>query len=344
MRKVLSILLIAILLFSVTACGGAKEKATPTTDDQKFVLKWAHSSPAEGDRLGDASKVIIDQIAEESGGRLTFEYYPASQLGAERDTLEGVSLGTVDLAIISTGPIEGFFPEISATAIPYLLTDRATAWAVYDGPFGDKLSAMMEEATGMKILGWAENGFRTFSNNVREVKTPADMKGLKIRTMENETHMAIVNSMGASAIPISFAELYTALAQGTVDGQENGIALTYNNKFYENLKYLTLDYHIYDPYVIAMSGKAWDSLPADLQEILQKGIDDYVDLEREYNIRDDEKCLQLMKDAGLQVYEPTEADFLEFKKATSGIETMIRKNVGDEIVDEFINAVEEAKK
>lgn len=329
-------------MFSVTACGGSEE--TPAaTDDQKFVLKWAHSSPADGDRLGDASLVIIDQIAKESEGRLTFEYYPASQLGGERDQLEGISLGTVDLAILSTGPVEGFFPEISATAIPYLLTDRDTAWAVYDGAFGDKLKSMMYESTGMRVLGFAENGFRTFSNDVREVKTPADMKGLKFRTMENETHMAIVNSMGASAIPISFAELYTALAQGTVDGQENGIALTYNNKFYENLQYLTLDYHIYDPYLVIVAGKTWDSLPADLQEILQKGIDDYVALEREYNIRDDEKCLQLMKDAGLQVYEPTEADFAEFREATSGIEAMIRKNVGDEIVDEFLQAVEDAK-
>ena len=342
-KTLLALLMVCILVLSMAACGEKKEAPAPA-DDTVYTLQWAHSSPPENDRLGDSSKEIIAKIEKESNGRLKFDYYPANQLGAERDTLEGVSLGTVDLAVISSGPTVGFFPEIAVSAIPYILTDRETAWAVYDGPFGQKLAADMEAKTGMKVLGWAENGFRTFSNNKHEVKNPADMKGLKIRTMENEFHMAMVNDMGASAIPVTFAELYTALSQGTVDGQENGLALTYNNKLYEKLKYITLDYHVYDPYVVAMSSKAWNSLPADLQELLQANIKDFIALERQYNIRDDERCLQAMKDAGLQVYEPTEADFAAFKASTAGVIDKVKAKIGPEIVDEYLAAVEATKK
>lgn len=343
MKNKVSWVLCAVLLFSLTACGG-DEKGEKSTENKVYTLKWAHSSPAEKDRLGDASIKMIADIATASNGRLKFEYYPASQLGAERDTLEGVSLGTVDFAVISTGPILGFFPEIAVTSIPYLISNREAAWAVYDGPFGQKLSAMMEKKTGMKVLGWAENGFRTFSNNKREIQRPEDMKGLKIRSMENDVHMEIISALGASAIPVSFAELYTALQQGTVDGQENGLALTYNNKLYEHLGYLTLDYHVYDPFVVVMSGEAWNSLPADLQALMTQKAKEFIDLERKYSVRDVEYCQQAMVDAGIKIYQPTEEDLQAFRNATAGIIDIIRTRVGDELVDEFINSVKEARK
>lgn len=344
-RKILAFALIAVLLMSTfVACGGGGgEEETTGTEGEKFVFSWAHTSSASGDRLPDASEEIIAQIKEASGGRLEFQHYPASQMGAERETLEGITLGTVDLAVISTGPIEGFFGGIVATSIPYLVTDREIGWEVYDGEFGDMLGAMSEEAAGWKFLGWAENGLRTFSNSKHPIKTPADMKGLKIRTMENEVHMSIVNSLGASAIPMPATELYTSLQQGTVDGQENGIALTYGLGFYEQLDYITLLPHVYDPYIVAMSSNAWNKLPADLQELLVEYIDKFIDLEREYNIRDDENYLKLMVDSGIEVYEPTAEEAQQFIDATAGVVDIIRERVGDELVDAYIKAVDDAK-
>jgi C4-dicarboxylate-binding protein DctP len=171
---------------------------------------------------------------------------------------------------------------------------------VYDGEFGQTLAKKMEEKTGMKIFGWAENGFRTFSNNKRPVATPADMKGLKIRTMENPVHMKMVEDLGASAIPVTFAELYTALSQGTVDGQENGLTLTYTNKLYEALKYITDDNHIYDVYCVAMSRDSYNKLPKDLQELLDKKMREFIELERQLNVEYEQTIIKAMKEAGIE--------------------------------------------
>jgi C4-dicarboxylate-binding protein DctP len=263
-------------------------------------------------------------------------------MGAERETLEGVTLGTVDLAVISTGPLASFFPQIECTSLPYLITDREAGWKVYDGEFGQNLGEMSESA-GWKFLGWAENGLRMISNTKHEVQTPADMKGLKIRTMENDVHMQIINDLGASATPIAFSELYTALQQGTVDGQENGIALTYSMGFYEQVKYMTLLPHVYDPYIVVMSNDAWNKLPADLQELLQEEITKFCQLERDLNKSNDEAFLQKMEDAGLQVYTPTAEQTQLFKDATADVEAKVRSDVGDDLVNQFIQAANDAE-
>ncbi len=337
-RKLAVVLLVLAMIFTLSAC--TKKPA----DNTVYTLSWAHSSSANGDRLPDASEEIIAQIKEASNGRLVFQHYPASQMGAERETLEGVVLGTVDLAVISTGPIAGFFPDIEVSAIPYLISDRKIGWEVYDGEFGQLLGKKSEEVAGWKWLGWAENGLRMFSNNKKEIHSPADMVGLKIRTMENKVHMAMVNALGASATPIAASELYTALSQGTVDGQENGIALTYGLGFYEQLKYITFLPHVYDPYIVAMNMDKWNSIPKDLQDLLQEYIKKFCQLEREYNVRDDEAYLKKMTDAGLKVYYPTAAETQQFIDKTSGIIDIIRQDVGDELVNSYIKSVEDAKK
>ena len=351
-RGLTAIVMFLVIALCLSACGsaatgassaGTQGSSAAAADDGKvYNLQWAHSSSAGGDRLSRASTEIIDEITKASNGRLVFTQYPASQLGAETEELQGITLGTVDLAVISTGPVASFFPQIECTAIPYMINQREVGWDVYDSEFGQNLGKLSESA-GWKWLGWAENGLRMVSNSKHEVKTPADMKGLKIRTMENKIHMAIINDLGASATPIAFNELYTALQQGTVDGQENGPALTYSMGFYEQLKYMTYLPHVYDPYIIVMSNKAWDSLPADLQELLQEYIGKFSDLERQYNANDDKDYLQKMEDAGLQVYTPTDAEAQQFVDKTSSVVDTIRKDVGDDLVDQYINAVNTAK-
>lgn len=346
-------LLLAMTSFILVSCsnGEAKQSSTeskanePATSntDKVYKFKIAHSSPANNDRLADAIIKISEEIKEESGGRIILEHYPASQLGGEREILEGIYLGSIDMGVISTGPIAGFFPEIAVTAMPYLLSDRETAWKVYDGEFGQKLAKSMEDKTNIRVFGWAENGLRTFSNTKVAIHTPADMKGLKIRTMENPTHMSMVNELGASAVALPFNELYTALQQGTVDGQENGISLTYSAGFHEVLKYVTLDNHVYDPYGVFMNQNVWNSLPADLQELMNKKMQEFVKLERDYNGRDIEKYTQAMKDKGIEFIELTDAEHQQFVDKTQETVKLIREKVGDQLVDEFIAAVKEAE-
>lgn len=346
MSRFFAIALSLVMVFSLFGCGSKDstgDGGNNAADDTVYTISWAHSS-STNDRLALATEKMAEELKEASNGRLIIEHYPASQLGAEREILEGVSLGTIDCAIISSGVVAGFSPSVYVTNMPYLIDDREVGWEVYDGEFGQALGQKTEQEGGWKFLGWCENSLRMFSNTKHEIQTPADMKGLKIRTQENDIHMAIVNNLGASATPVTFSELYTALQQGTVDGQENGIALTYSMGFNEVVNYLTYLPHIYDPYLVCMSTAKWNELPADLQELMQEYATKYCQYEREFNLQNDEEYLVEMVEDGLQVYYPTDDQKQLFIDATADVENMIREKVGDELVDSYKAAVEAAKK
>lgn len=344
-KKLMALLLSAALMASVAGCGGGDAKKSGDTkaaggaaSGEKFTLSWAHGSSPE-DRLGKASENFKKNIEKKSGGRITINHYPANQLGSEREVMEGVSLGSIDCGVISSAVVAGFSKSVNVTNLPYMLDNREKAWKIYDGEFGKKLGALTEKEGGWKWLGWAENSLRMFSNAKKEIKTPADMVGLKIRTQENDIHMKIVNDLGASATPIAFGELYTALQQGTVDGQENGVALTYSMGFAEIVKYMTLLPHIYDPYIVAISKESWNKLPPDLQKIFQECVNDFIKDERNLNAQNDKEYLEIMKKKnGLKTYTPTAEEAKLFKDATKNIEPMVRAKAGDEIVNDFIKA------
>ena len=350
-KKFLSLLLAGVMALSLAACGdsssstdttGGDTSGSDTSSDEVFTLAWAHSS-STNDRLALATEKMAAELEEASGGRIIIEHYPASQLGAEREILEGVTLGTIDCAVISSGVVANFSNAIYITSTPYLIDSYEVGWEVYDGEFGQSLGAQTEQEAGWKWLGWGDNSLRIFSNSKHEIQTPADMAGLKIRTQENDLHMQIVNDLGASATPVNFSELYTALQQGTVDGQENGIALTYSMGFNEVVKYMTYYPHIYDPYIVVMSTACWNKLPADLQELMAEYGAKYCQYEREFNLQNEEEYMQLMIDDGLQVYYPTDEQKQMFVDATAGVEASVREKVGDELVDAYKAAVEQAK-
>ena len=333
------------MLVGLAACGSSSDGGTTAeggSPDKVYTFSWAHSS-STNDRLALATEKMAAELLEASDGRLVIEHYPASQLGAEREILEGVTLGTVDFGVISSGVVASFSDAIQVTSVPYMIDERELGWAVYDGEFGAMLGARTEQDANWKFLGWAENSLRMFSNRTREIQTPADMAGLKIRPQENDIHMQIVNDLGASATPVNFAELYAALQQGMVDGQENGVALTYSMGFHEVVKYMTYYPHIYDPYIVVMSTDAWNSLPPDLQELVQEYALKFCQYEREFNKENDETFLAEMEAGGLNVYYPTDEQKAEFVEATSKVEDSVRAKIGDELVDAYIQAVEDAK-
>lgn len=226
------------------------------------------------------------------------------------------------------------------TSMPYLIDSYELGWKVYDGEFGQKLGAITEQDAGWKWLGWCDNSLRMFSNSKKEIRTPADLNGIKIRTQENDLHMKIVNGLGGSATPVAFSELYTALQQGTVDGQENGIALTYSMGFSEVVKFMTYLPHIYDPYIVCMSSDAWNRLPADLQALMEEYGAKYCQYEREFNQQNEVDYLkEMVEKNGLKVYYPTEEEKQMFIDGTADVEAAIREKVGDELVDAFKKAV-----
>lgn len=351
MKKLLATVLALLSISSLllTGCGGSSpSSSTPAAgsgaaDGTVYTLKWAHVSPASGDKQADAILEMIDKIKEESSGRLIIEHYPASTLGNEEEIYEGIQMGTIELGTLSCGSLTGFVPELAATTIPFLFQSREEAWDFFDSETADWLAQKVYDKSGIKVMGWAENGLRCFSSAKKPIHSPDDLAGMKVRTQNNPVTMAMVTALGGSPQPIAFAELYTALQQGAVDAQENPASLIYTQGLYEVTPYLTLDYHVYDFLGVFMNEGAFNKLPADLQEILAKNIDEFVVNERAKSRDYDARDIQSMKDKGVTVHELTDEEYRQFVDKTSGVADEVRKIAGDEAVTKVLEQVQQLR-
>jgi tripartite ATP-independent transporter DctP family solute receptor len=223
---------------------------------------------AQNSHYGVAIDTFAREVERRTNGRYKVQTFYSAALGAERESVEGVQLGTLDLTLTSTGPLPNFVPEVAILDIPFLFRDYAHARAVLDGPIGQELLAKFP-AKGMVGLAWAENGFRHMTNSKRPVNVPEDLKGLKMRTMENPIHIEAYRQFGILPTPMAFTEVFTALQQGTVDGQENPLSVITAAKLDQVQKYLSLTGHVYSPAVFLMNRAQWDKLSdADKQAFL----------------------------------------------------------------------------
>jgi tripartite ATP-independent transporter DctP family solute receptor len=312
-----------------------------------IVIKYAHGGPPDPLKLPEQADAMTfkEYVESRSGGRIKVEIYPACQLGSEREMLEGVKIGNIEMANTSEGPVAGFYPEILATAIPYAFKNRRVAWEVMDGPYGQNLAADVLKKTGLRCLDINDNGYRNFTNKVHPVHTPADLKGFKIRTMENPAHMKMVNAMGAIATPIAWAEVYTALQLGTVDGQENPVSLIVAKRFYEVQKYCTLDGHIFSIDFTWINDKFYQSLPPDLKQVVKDGADMSGLVHRGMKILTNALGVDVLKKKGMEVYTPTEKERQMFKDACQGpVIKWIKTKIEPSLVDNFLKAIDEAEK
>jgi C4-dicarboxylate-binding protein DctP len=318
-----------LVAFTFIAISGSQLLAAPIT------IKFAHGMPPDEEEALHRGVVVFKKIVEQkTAGRVKVDIYPASQLGKEREQFEGVKIGTIEMCMIAEGPMAGFFPEIMVIGIPYLYANEITAWRSLDGPFGKALFEEMRRKTGVRALGIGENGFRNFTNKVRPIKSPDDMKGLKIRTMENPAHMAMVRAMGASATPIAWGEVYMALQQGVVDGQENPVSVIEVSKFNEVQKYLTLDGHVYSILPILINDKFFLSLPPDIQKIIADTTKTIVAVQRGQNVKKVYDGVKSLQDKGMEVYSPTEKELLMFReKSQKPVLEFLDKTYTDKKID-----------
>ena len=272
-KKFLALLLGVLMTLTLTACGGGGDKPAADKPAEKPA---ASTDKKEAGLLGkaDAEKHLKvgtttapdghyvlglvemqKKLEELSGGKMTIDIYPNSALGGESDMMDAVSNGTQDMVLSSTGPIPSFSNATkrwSTLDLPYLFKDREQAYKVLDGKIGEALLKDFE-GTGVKAIGFWENGFRELTNNKKEIKTPADLAGMKIRTMENAVHMATYTQLGATPTAMAWGEIFSALQQGTVDGQENPLAIILTAKVYEVQKYLSMIDLFYSPCVLMIN-------------------------------------------------------------------------------------------
>jgi tripartite ATP-independent transporter DctP family solute receptor len=314
---------------------------------QQVKIKLATVEPADINASPALAAAVVfkHKVEAEAGNRVKVDIFPAGQLGGERELMEGLRMGTVEMAIASDGPVGGFFAPILVLGIPYAFPSNVVAWRVLDGPFGQELMENLRQKIGVRCLAVSENGFRHFTNNVRPIKRPADMKGLKIRTMENPSHMAIVRALGGDPTPISFGELYSSLQQKIVDGQENPVSVLYMIKGYEVQKYMTLDGHVYNPSFIWINDKVFEKLDPQTKGVFREAAIKASFVKRAGVAVAEATRLEEMMKKGLQVYNPTPAEKEAFKKATQQeVIKSIEKKVGKEWIDKMFSSIDQAGK
>ncbi len=323
--------LITLFLFSVIVI------LTLTPVHAKTRLRLATLAPSHHAYTMGA-EYFARLVEEGTNGDVIVRVYGGGQLGkGERELLEGLQLGTIDMAATSTGPISNFSEDMGVVDLPFLFTSNEHVDKVLDGPVGRTLLDGLEKAN-IKGLSFFENGFRNFTNSKRPLLRPEDFKGLKFRTMENPVHLASVRQLGAQAVPMSWGEVYTSLQTGVIDGQENPIAIIYAFKLSEVQKYLSLTGHFYSPAPLTMGLKKFKALKPDFQQIFQDAALKAAVYARKL-IRDNEaKQLEELKAQGMVVSEVDKAIFI---KAMSPVyDTFGRKNPAWKDVVERIRATE----
>lgn len=292
-------------------------------------LKLGHAIN-EQDVFHLAALEIQKIVGDESNGELTVSIFPNAKLGDERNLLESLKMGTVDMAIITGGPIINFLPAFGVLDLPFLFKSNEHAYAVLDGEVGQKFFADMEKL-GWKGLAYGERGFRNLTNSKRPVRTPEDMKGLKIRLMQNPVYVDSFKALGANAVPMAWTETLTALQQGTIDGQENPINVIHSYNIQDSNKYLTITRHAYAPNVILMSMRTWNKLTPEQQQLVEKAAKAGAALNREVDNENEAKWLNELKAKGMEVVEDPNIDL--FLKAVQPIYDSYGEKYGKDLIE-----------
>ena len=331
--------LAAFLSVAVLLAGAAAAEA-------KITLKVANSGPDTlENRTVCAADVYTDMVKKATNGEVELVFYHASKLGGEAEALEGIQMGTIEMGTLTSGPASNFFPQTMAFDIPYLISSNAAGWEFFKSDFVKKLSDEFLKRTGVRILAVAEHGFRHFTSNAPEMKTPADMKGLKMRVMENPAHMAMTRGLGSSPTPIPYSELYMALQQGVVDGMECPIANIHDHKFFEVQKSMVLDGHLYGPIIIFINEDKFQSLTKAQQDALYKGAEAFCVVHAGITGASDATALKNMADKGVKIHALTAEEQKMFREAAqpAALE-IISKRIGKEWVEGAVKAADEAAK
>jgi tripartite ATP-independent transporter DctP family solute receptor len=295
-------------------------------------LKLGHAIN-EQDVFHAASLHFKENVEKRTGGEVTVSVYPNAALGDERNLLESLKMGTVDMGIITGGPVVNFLPSFGVLDLPFLFSTPEHAYKVLDGPVGQGFMKDMEKL-GWKCLAYGERGFRNLTNNKRPVLKPEDMKDLRIRVMQNPIYIDSFTALGANAVPMAWTEALTALQQGTIDGQENPLNVIAAYNINESNKYLSITRHAYAPNIIVMSMRTWNKLTPEQQAIVQECATAAAKHNRDIDNENEAEWLQQLKDKGMEVAEP---DLAAFREAVDGVYEKYESQYGKELIQSILN-------
>jgi tripartite ATP-independent transporter DctP family solute receptor len=328
----------------LAACGnsepsgqtGDTQEGTDTSNEK--VMKLAVATPEERSLTKGLYK--FEEIVEsETNGSIQIEVYPNGQLGGDREVFEGLQLGTIEGTTISTGPVAQFAERFSMFDLPFLFSSPEIAYEVLDGPIGVDL---LEDLTDQAVIGlnYWENGFRHLTNNKRDISKVEDIKGLKIRTMENDLHIDMWRELGANPTPMAFTELFTGMQQGVVDGQENPVGNVTTSNFYEVQQYLTKTKHVYNASVFMISKAFWDTLTDEEKEIVTKAAEEARNYQRELNQQEEVEAFEFLEEAGMTITELSTEEEQKLFEKVQPIYEKYSSRIGEELVNQLLEAVQ----
>lgn len=329
----------------VSATFVAVALAAPLAAQAQKVMKYAHFQPATPEQPKHAAALAFKEHVERAtGGSVRVEIYPAGQFGKDQPTMEGLKLGTLEMAVAHDGAIATVHKPIGVLGIPFLYENHEHAWRVYDSAWLKGFSDDMVRKTGIRMLAVADNGVRHFTNSVRPIQTPADMKGMKIRIQPSPVFKTLVESLGASASAIPWAELPTALQQKVVDGQENGVTNILAASLYQHQKYATLDGHVYSIHAYLVNERFYQGLTAAERKAVDEGVAKASAIHRKMTSEQDKNAKAILEKNGMTVYVPTAAQVAEFRRlAQPPVRAWAETEIGRNYVDDLFKAIDATK-
>ncbi len=319
-------------------CAGVVASLLPMTssfaqDIKERTLKFAFQNQADHPQ-GLGAKKFADLVAAKSGGKMTVKLFGGGTLGGDLQTVSALQGGTVEVTVLNAGLLSGVVKDFEVVDFPFLFTSGAEADKVMDGPFGRKLLDKLADKNIVGLAYW-DLGFRNVTNSKRPITKLEDLSGLKLRVVQSPVYLDVFKELGANAVPLPFPELYTALEQKAVDGQENPATVIASAKFFEVQKYLSLTRHIYNPQALIISKKFWDQLSAAEKKVVTDSVTEATAFQRQTSRDREASAIEALKKGGMQVNELAPAEIARFREKVKPVIEKHTASVGPALVGEL---------
>ncbi|WP_136440366.1 TRAP transporter substrate-binding protein [Pacificoceanicola onchidii] len=329
-----------MLYKSTLALGAALSAGLAFAASAETVIKVGHGA-AEAFHMHRALLKFEELVEAGSDGEIDVQIFPSSQMGPDREMIEGVQTGVLEMAIPPSSFFAGWDPAFAVIELPYMYASKDIAFDVLDSEAGDEMLARIGNQ-GLVGLGWLELGVRNVTNNVRPIASPEDLDGVKLRTMKVPAHVATFETLGANPTPMNFGEVYSALQQGVIDGQENPLAIITSQRFYEVQKYLSTTAHLFAVYIPVVSKPFFDGLSEEHQALVRESMAAARVYQAELVAAEDAAQLEQIRASGVEVLELTAEQRQAFADKTESVRLQYRDEVGADTFDRWVAAVNAA--
>lgn len=331
------------IALTAALCGATVLASMPASAEIKTrIIRFGYGLN-EDSLQGRGARHFAEQLAKLTNDKHKVRTFGAATLGSDVQMQNALAGGAQEMMVGSTATLVGLVKEFGVWDLPFLFNNEKEADAVLDGPFGQKLLDKLAEKDLIGLVYW-ENGFRNLTNTKRPINTVEDLKGIKLRVMQNPVFLDVFNGVGANAVPLAFSELFSALETKAVDGQENPVTTIESSKFYEVQKYLSLTKHVYSPWIMMASKSFWDKLDADEKDAIMKAAISSREFERKDSRESTAKSMVFLKDKGMQINEISPAETDRMRAAVKPVLDKVKADLGAQTIAELDAEIAKVRK